>query len=145
MAIKKASPPSAIPRFRSTPKTGDVSRKSESTGRNAVLAPLPGHGYLALVGMSGYSQTMLFSELLCGLKFRTFEIFRSNLDMPSRDAAALVQIPWTTLVRRKEKGRLDTSESDRLLRMARLLGASVELRRRHGCGAPVDAQFTTEF
>jgi putative toxin-antitoxin system antitoxin component (TIGR02293 family) len=62
-----------------------------------------------------------------GLPFEAFERFVANTSMSSIDAATLVNIAVRTLSRRKQEGRLQPDESDRLLRASRILGRAIDL------------------
>ena len=71
--------------------------------------------------------TVLVETVRKGLPFRAFEQFVSTTHLSSADAAALVNIPTRTLTRRKQAGRLEPDESDRLLRASRVLGRTIDL------------------
>ena len=62
-----------------------------------------------------------------GLSFSAFEHLRAAMDLPSAELAELAGIPARTLQRRKEEGRLQPDESDRLVRLSRVYGLSLEL------------------
>jgi putative toxin-antitoxin system antitoxin component (TIGR02293 family) len=47
--------------------------------------------------------------------------------IPARELAATIEIPARTLARRKAAGKLDRDESERLLRIIRVLGKAVRL------------------
>lgn len=67
----------------------------------------------------------MIEVLKAGLAFRELEDLRELLDLPMDRLAGHLGIPRATLHRRKLAGRLDSAESDRLLRFARLLGQAV--------------------
>lgn len=56
-----------------------------------------------------------------GLPYLGFEQLRRKLEIGSRDLAAALGIAGTTLARRRKEGRLNSEESERLLRLARLV------------------------
>lgn len=62
-----------------------------------------------------------------GLRFVTVERFLANTSFSAEDLAELVAIPARTLHRRKEQGRLDPLESDRLLRVTRVFAKALDL------------------
>ncbi len=62
-----------------------------------------------------------------GLPLAELELLRASLDFPMDRLAPLLGISKATLHRRKAAGRLDSSESDRVLRFARLLGKAIEV------------------
>jgi putative toxin-antitoxin system antitoxin component (TIGR02293 family) len=67
----------------------------------------------------------VIARLKGGLAFRELEELRDLLDLPMDRLAAHLGISRATLHRRKVAGRLDTGESDRIFRYARLLGLAV--------------------
>ena len=62
-----------------------------------------------------------------GLTYGAFERLQRNTALSARTLADLAEIPTRTLARRREEGRLDPDESDRLLRVARVFGRALEL------------------
>jgi putative toxin-antitoxin system antitoxin component (TIGR02293 family) len=73
-------------------------------------------GSLVLGLTEGEAPVLLRSGLPAG----SFEALREALDAPVSELASAVGIAPRTLARRLEGGTLSTSESDRLLRLARL-------------------------
>lgn len=64
-------------------------------------------------------------KLEAGLPVRELDDLQTGLDLPMERLGNLLGISKATLHRRKVAGRLDTSESDRVVRFARLLGKAV--------------------
>lgn len=62
-----------------------------------------------------------------GLRIEEMENLRALLDVPLESLAAKLGISKATLHRRKAAGRLDSAESDRVVRFARLVGKAVEV------------------
>lgn len=85
------------------------------------------YGYVALLGLRTYEPLRLYAQLRRGLSFTAFERLRRNTALPAAALADLAEIPTRTLARRKDDGRLDPEESDRLLRVARVFGRALEL------------------
>lgn len=71
-------------------------------------------------------QATVIARLKGGLPFRELEDLRDLLDLPMDRLAGHLGISRATLHRRKVAGRLDTGESDRVYRFARLLALAVE-------------------
>ncbi|MDH4411291.1 MAG: hypothetical protein QE273_16890, partial [Verrucomicrobiales bacterium] len=67
----------------------------------------------------------VIARLKGGLPFRELEELRDLLGLPMDRLSAHLGISRATLHRRKVAGRLDTGESDRIFRYARLLGLAV--------------------
>ncbi|MEO5917482.1 MAG: antitoxin Xre/MbcA/ParS toxin-binding domain-containing protein [Luteolibacter sp.] len=83
-----------------------------SSGQAAVSAPPP---------------SLLIASLKTGLKMEELEVLRSSLDLPMDRLAPMLGISKATLHRRKAAGRLDPSESDRVVRFARLTGKAIDI------------------
>lgn len=85
------------------------------------------HAYVSLLGLRTYETAELHSRVREGLSFETFERLRRVLDLPASRAAELLQIPQRTLARRKEAKKFEPEESDRLIRLSRLVGLALQL------------------
>jgi len=93
-----------------------------------IEGTVPGkHAYVALLGLRSFDTRRLVKRLEDGLSFAAFERLRSGLDLSARELAELILISPRTLARRKEQGRLRPDESDRLVRVARIFGAAIDL------------------
>jgi putative toxin-antitoxin system antitoxin component (TIGR02293 family) len=66
-------------------------------------------------------------EVRTGLDFAELEALREQLDLPLERLASQLGLARATLHRRKASGRLNTDESDKVVRFARLLGHAVHL------------------
>lgn len=114
--------------------------------RRPPPAPLASSvGYAAYLGLTPSSAVDLVDRITRGLAFSAFEHLRSAIALSSAELAELASITSRTLHRRKEEGRLQPDESDRLVRLSRVFGRSVELfegntdEARHWLGAPQPA------
>lgn len=85
------------------------------------------HAYAALLGLDPEDPAALHEALLAGLPYRAFEYVRSLLDLPLAEVSRLVGIPYRTLVRRRQDGRFQPTESDRLVRLARIVRRVLDL------------------
>jgi putative toxin-antitoxin system antitoxin component (TIGR02293 family) len=83
--------------------------------------------YVAFLGLKSYDTAKLLRRVEQGFPYRAFEQLQRSFDVSPDEMAQLVQIPKRTLARRRESGRLTAEESDRLLRLSRLLGLAVSL------------------
>ena len=72
-------------------------------------------------------QVPLIDLLRRGLPMAEFEALQGLLDLPEDSLAPMLGISRATLHRRKKSGRLETPESERVVRFARLFGRAVEL------------------
>jgi putative toxin-antitoxin system antitoxin component (TIGR02293 family) len=73
----------------------------------------------------GTASALVIRKLEAGLPVRELDDLQSGLDLPMDKVGALLGISKATLHRRRAVGRLDTFESDRVVRFARLLGKAV--------------------
>jgi len=69
---------------------------------------------------------MLIEQLKAGIGFDELETLRSCLDLTMDRLAPMLGFSKATLHRRKDSGRLTSSESDRVVRIALLFGKAVE-------------------
>jgi putative toxin-antitoxin system antitoxin component (TIGR02293 family) len=83
--------------------------------------------YVALLGLRRYDPLSIDSHIRRGFAYSAFERFSRNTELPLARLAEVTGIPTRTLARRKEEGRLDVEESDRLARVSRLFARALEL------------------
>jgi putative toxin-antitoxin system antitoxin component (TIGR02293 family) len=69
----------------------------------------------------GKHPTDLIRQIQKGLRFTELETLQSTIDLPFEQLAAKLSISRSTLQRRKAAGRLSPDESDRVMRLSRLL------------------------
>jgi putative toxin-antitoxin system antitoxin component (TIGR02293 family) len=71
----------------------------------------------------------LVERVRAGFPFPELEALRLRLGMTLAEAAALAGIPGRTLARRRQAGRLDPGESERVLRIERLFALASQMLR----------------
>ena len=71
----------------------------------------------------------LVERVRAGLPFAELETLRRRLELSLQEIAGVAGIPGRTLARRRRAGRLDSLESERVLRIERLLALATELLR----------------
>ena len=86
-----------------------------------------GHYYVALFGLRRYDPLHVMEQIQHGLSYSAFERFQRNTELPYRLLAKIVEIPERTLARRKDAGRFEPDESDRLARTSRVFARAIEL------------------
>src|SRR6185295_18984712 len=79
-----------------------------------------GYAFVALVGLRAEDPIGIFRAVQKGLSFAALETFQRRSGLSTADLADAVVITARTFARRKEQGRLEPEESDRLLRVARV-------------------------
>jgi putative toxin-antitoxin system antitoxin component (TIGR02293 family) len=65
--------------------------------------------------------TELIRKIQKGLRFSELETLQDSIDLPFEQLAAKLAISRSTLQRRKASGRLSPDESDKVMRLSRLL------------------------
>jgi len=96
--------------------------------RRAITAGRAGsYWFVALVGLRSQDPLDILKRVEKGLAFSALERFQRNSGLSTNDLAEAVVIKLRTLHRRKEQGRLEPGESDRLLRVSRVFGRALEL------------------
>jgi putative toxin-antitoxin system antitoxin component (TIGR02293 family) len=86
-----------------------------------------GHYYVALFGLRNYDALSVVDHINRGLSYAAFERFHRNTELPYRVLARVAEVPERTLARRKEAGRFQPVETDRLIRMSRIVARAIEL------------------
>jgi len=114
------------------PKSGkEIRRRVSATAAQAHLVREPdaatGYHYAALIGVKAPSLVALIDKVEEGLPFEAFERLARLLNNSAGDLAQRLRIPARTLQRRKRSGVLSVEESERLLRLSRIVQASFEL------------------
>lgn len=94
-----------------------------------------GHYYVALFGLRRYDPIHVVDQIQRGLSYSAFERFQRNTELPYRLLAKIVEIPERTLARRKDAGRFEPDESDRLARTSRVFARAIELFEGNADGA----------
>ncbi len=114
----------AEPQARESHKeTRDISRF-----RRLMERGRPGpHSYVILLGSRSVGTEEVLKSVEHGLPFSAFEHLQRNIALPISEVTELVQIRPRTLTRRREQGRFQPDESDRLLRASRLFARALEL------------------
>ena len=83
--------------------------------------------YTSLIGLNTSNPLKVSERVQAGFSYAALERLQRAVDVPLAQMAALVHIPARTLARRKASGRLDPDESDRLLRMSRVIATALAL------------------
>ena len=85
------------------------------------------HGPSAKTVAADFTPSKLIEVLRVGLPVRELNDLQANLDLPMEKLVPMLGISKATLHRRKNSGKLDPAESDRVVRFARLMGKAVEV------------------
>lgn len=85
------------------------------------------HSYVVLLGLKAQEAEKLHVRVEEGLSFASLERLQRVLDLPTSRLSRLLRIPARTLARRRAAKRLHADESDRLVRLARLVGLTLQL------------------
>jgi putative toxin-antitoxin system antitoxin component (TIGR02293 family) len=96
--------------------------------REHLASGHPGeHFYVTLLGLSTYESAALRERVEAGLSYQALEKVRQALDVSTAELADFIWVSTRTLARRKESKRLEPDESDRLVRLARIIGLALRL------------------
>ncbi len=79
------------------------------------------------IGIKSKNIDDLILKVKEGLPIGSFEKLRKRLDVSDNFLSQIVNIPKRTLTRRKQQGRLNTQESEKVLRIARLYDKALEV------------------
>lgn len=85
------------------------------------------HGPKSKAGLALRELPAVIGAVQAGLPFAEVEALRAGLALPLDKLAPKLGLSKATLHRRRIEGRLSPSESDRVMRYARLLGRAVEV------------------
>jgi putative toxin-antitoxin system antitoxin component (TIGR02293 family) len=102
-------------------------KEIDAYGEAARGGHLGSYWYVSLLGLRLQDPIRILRRVEQGLEFRALERFQRNTRFSTSELAELVAITLRTLHRRKEQGRLEPDESDRLLRVSRVFGKALQL------------------
>jgi putative toxin-antitoxin system antitoxin component (TIGR02293 family) len=83
--------------------------------------------YVDSIGVKSKNINDLILQIKKGLPISSFEKLRKKLDVSDNLLSQIVSIPKRTLNRRKQQGRLNAVESERVLRIARLYDKALDV------------------
>ncbi len=94
-----------------------------STAVEPVTIPIRGH----TLGIQTADPLKVIKKLQAGLPYRAYRQFLDNSGLDTEAVVRVVGIAVRTLARRRDQGRLNCSESERLLRLAIIYEGALEL------------------
>ena len=97
-----------------------------------LLQNTPGYEelfYTVLLGLEPVSVPDLVDRVQSGLPFSAWETFSKYTRLPEKALLELTHISRATIYRRKKTGHLESLESERLLRVARVFGKTLRMFR----------------
>lgn len=114
------------------PKTAAKRTKKTSSRIQKLYKPvlhkqLEPHAYLFLLGMRTRDTAELLRKVEEGLSYSALERLQKAIDLSLKQMAEQLRIPPRTLSRRREQGKLEPDESDRLLRLSRIFAKTLGL------------------
>jgi putative toxin-antitoxin system antitoxin component (TIGR02293 family) len=83
--------------------------------------------YGASIGIKTNQTDEIIETLRKGFSFSAFSLLQNELGIPANALASTVNITIRTLARRKQEGKLQTDESERVLRLAKIFDRCKEL------------------
>ncbi len=116
------------------PKAGAVKNKAKvalgAMSKQLSASNISSRSPDLLIQITGVRSGNLHSiqtKIRQGLTYKAFTTLEKALDMPQKELADVLQIPISTLRRRKEANRLHMDESDRIVRYARIKEAALDM------------------
>lgn len=85
------------------------------------------HAYASLLGFGDFDTEVLESKVSEGFRFSHLVSWTKVMDISLHETADLLFISPRSLQRRRTGGRLQSAESDHLLRLSRVLGRAIQL------------------
>lgn len=82
---------------------------------------------VAFVGVQASTLGKLIEKVEAGLPYKTFERLVKLMDVSASELGRVLHIPPRTLIRRKKSGSLSKEESERVLRLSRIVYAALGL------------------
>ena len=111
-----------------TKQTDKRKRKDDGAHSRAADRVREGaHPYVHYLGLRSYRTAALLKRISEGLSYAAFERLQRHLGMSANDLGKAILISSRTLSRRKEAGRLEPDESDRLVRLTRIFSLALDL------------------
>ena len=104
-----------------------VSEAAVDYGATVPTATSGQHEYLSLLGLRSCDTAALIKRLDDGISYAAFERLKRKLGISSKELGDAALITQRTLARRKKAGRLNSDESDRLVRVSRVFSRAIEL------------------
>jgi putative toxin-antitoxin system antitoxin component (TIGR02293 family) len=104
-----------------------VRRKSGQAVIKKALGGVVSYWVHGPTGKTAYPPAKLVEALRIGLPVRELIDLQATLAVPMEKLVPMLGISKATLHRRKNQGRLDQAESDRVVRYARLMGRAIEV------------------
>lgn len=112
-----------------TSKTATAKGKGKTArrvGKAQTRSVTPLH-YTRLIGLKAKNTLDLVKHVEKGLSFSVVESLQQQMKFSTKDMSDLLDIKLRTFLRRKEQGRLQPTESDRVLRTSRLFARATDL------------------
>ncbi len=98
-------------------------RRKESASAVAFFL----HGAASKTAATNFAPAQLIEVLRDGLPVRELEALQTSLAVPMEKLVPMLGISKATFHRRKAEGKFSPTESDRVLRLARLMGRAAEV------------------
>jgi putative toxin-antitoxin system antitoxin component (TIGR02293 family) len=79
------------------------------------------------IGLKSGNNDSIIKLIKHGIPISVFLSLQKEIDIPANKLASIINIPSRTLTRRKKEGKLQTDESERLFRIARLFDKATDV------------------
>jgi putative toxin-antitoxin system antitoxin component (TIGR02293 family) len=109
-------------------EAGKALTSTAGTTRTQLIATgIKRYDYAKQIGLKVKTPVDLVKQVEKGLAFTAVEALQQEMDLATKEMAKLLDIKVRTLLRRKEAGRLQPAESDRVVRTSRLFARAKDL------------------
>ncbi len=85
-----------------------------------------GYGSASL-GIKADDLNAIITEIKKGLPYSSFEALRKTVAIPQKELADVINVNYRTLSRRKKEHRFQSDESERLLRIGKIVDRAIAL------------------
>lgn len=116
---------SIVESFLPRPPTGEPSENPSGGANTSGIVSEPSSSYLTSSVI--HATTPLVTKLREGFPMTEFSLLQNLLHIPEEELGRYIGISPATLHRRKKSGRMETPESERVVRFARLFGQCLEV------------------
>ena len=102
-------------------------KKQPSTVRSGAIENIVVFHHSDWLEINEPSPLKIISEITAGLPFSRFESLQAIIGLPANQLAATINLPASTLARKKKTGQLTPDQSERLIRLARIMELAIHL------------------
>ena len=111
----------------SAPKKANRRQRTITKLESGVGRQIGGFHHTDWLELKEKSPMKVISAIEAGLPFSRFDDLRASIELPANQLATIIKLPVSTLARKKKSGQLTSDQSERLVRLARIMELAFEL------------------